>query len=62
VTTALRRWWRRLRRTGGAAMGDSMAADYSAKLTLFERFAEPELTRLIGDLPIAPGARVLDAG
>lgn len=43
-------------------MGDSMAADYSAKLTLFERFAEPELTRLIGDLPIAPGARVLDAG
>jgi SAM-dependent methyltransferase len=43
-------------------MGDSMAADYSVKLALFDRFAEPELIRLIRDLPIAPGARVLDAG
>ena len=43
-------------------MGDSAAADYAAKLTLFERFAEPELTRLIGELPLAGASRVLDAG
>jgi SAM-dependent methyltransferase len=47
---------------GGGRRGGSTSADYAAKLSLYDRFAEPELRRLIGGLPLAAGARVLDAG
>lgn len=43
-------------------LGDTPARDYGDKLEAFSRFAEPELRALIGELGIAPGMRVLDAG
>ncbi len=43
-------------------LGDTPARDYSHKLNLFNSFAEPELRRLIADLDLQPGMRVLDAG
>jgi SAM-dependent methyltransferase len=46
----------------GALLGDSASRDYSAKLSAFNNFAEPELRRAIGDMNLAPGMRVLDAG
>jgi SAM-dependent methyltransferase len=43
-------------------LGDTPERDYSAKLRLFNSFAEPELRSLIAGLGLAPGMRVLDAG
>jgi ubiquinone/menaquinone biosynthesis C-methylase UbiE len=43
-------------------LGDTAARDYSIKLRQFNRFAEPELRRLIEGLHLSPGQRVLDAG
>ncbi len=46
----------------GSTLGDTPERDYSAKLSLFFRAAEPELRRLIAELNIATGSRMLDAG
>jgi SAM-dependent methyltransferase len=43
-------------------LGDTAARDYSAKLSRFNAFAEPELRELIAGLKLRPGMRVLDAG
>jgi SAM-dependent methyltransferase len=43
-------------------LGDTPARDYSAKLRLFNSFAEPELRQAIAGLGLRPGMRVLDAG
>ena len=43
-------------------LGDTADRDYSRKLSLFNRFAEPELRRAIGELALQPGMRVVDAG
>ena len=48
--------------TSGGLLGDTPARMYANKLELFNRFAEPEIRRLIGELHIAPGSRALDAG
>jgi SAM-dependent methyltransferase len=49
---------------GSAAglLGDTPARDYARKLKLFNAFAEPEFRRLIADLDLRPGMRILDAG
>jgi len=43
-------------------LGDTPARDYTRKLQLFNKFAEPELRRAIDTLGLTPGMRVLDAG
>ncbi len=43
-------------------LGDTVARDYSHKLSLFNRFAEPELRQAIATLALQPGMRILDAG
>jgi SAM-dependent methyltransferase len=43
-------------------LGDSAARDYSRKLRLFNDFAAPELRRVVADLGLRQGMRVLDAG
>jgi SAM-dependent methyltransferase len=43
-------------------LGDTAERDYSRKLRLFNACAAPELRRLIGELGLRPGMRVLDAG
>ncbi len=43
-------------------LGDTADRDYSRKLTLFNRFAEPELRQAIAALGLQPGMRVVDAG
>lgn len=43
-------------------LGDTPARDYTRKLQLFNRFAEPELRQAIDTLELTPGMRVLDGG
>jgi SAM-dependent methyltransferase len=43
-------------------LGDTSERDYSAKLTLFNAFAEPELRQALASLDLRPGMRCLDAG
>jgi SAM-dependent methyltransferase len=43
-------------------LGDTSERDYSRKLRLFNRFAEPELRAALGTLSLTAGMRVLDAG
>lgn len=43
-------------------LGDTAQRDYSRKLGLFMRFAEPELRAALAALDLAPGMQVLDAG
>ena len=43
-------------------LGDTVDRDYSRKLQLFNRHAEPELRSAIDGLGLLPGMRVLDAG
>lgn len=43
-------------------LGDTPARDYGRKLSLFNRFAAPELRQAIASLGLTPGLRVLDAG
>src|SRR5688500_5241536 len=43
-------------------LGDAPSRSYAGKLEQFARFAEPELRRIIGELPIDSSARVVDAG
>jgi SAM-dependent methyltransferase len=43
-------------------LGDTVARDYSHKLNLFNRFAEPELRQAIATLALQQGMRILDAG
>jgi len=49
-------------RPGDRPLADGASRDYSRKLDLFNRFAEPELRAAITALEIVPGSRVLDAG
>lgn len=49
-------------RPATALLGDTPERDYSAKLRLFNAFAEPELRQAIRGLGLEPGMRVLDAG
>jgi SAM-dependent methyltransferase len=48
--------------TESGLLGDSPSRQYGGKLELFNRFAEPELRGLIGQLELRRGQRVLDAG
>ena len=43
-------------------LGDTPARNYSRKLAQFNAFAAPELKRLIAEIGLSPGMRVLDAG
>lgn len=43
-------------------LGDTAARDYTRKLQLFNRHAEPELRGAIASLRLEPGMKVLDAG
>lgn len=43
-------------------LGDTVARDYSRKLTQFNAFAGPELRQSIARLDVKPGMHVLDAG
>jgi len=43
-------------------LGDSTSRDYSAKLSRFNLFAEPEIRLLIQSLELKAGMHVLDAG
>ncbi|MHA6203574.1 class I SAM-dependent methyltransferase [Dyella soli] len=43
-------------------LGDTKHRDYAPKLSLFNRFAAPELRKAIASLQLEPGAHVLDAG
>jgi SAM-dependent methyltransferase len=43
-------------------LGDTPSRDYSRKLSSFNSFAEPELRRLITNMALRTGMRVLDAG
>jgi SAM-dependent methyltransferase len=43
-------------------LGDTPLRDYSRKLSQFNSFAEPELRRLIANVGLSPGMRILDAG
>lgn len=43
-------------------LGDTVARDYAHKLSLFNRFAEPELRQVLATLALEPGMRILDAG
>ena len=46
----------------GALLGDTPSRDYASKLSTFNAFAEPELRGVIGELRVASGMHVLDAG
>lgn len=46
----------------GGLLGDTVGRDYARKLSLFNRFAEPELREALATLAIEPGMRILDAG
>src|SRR5215471_9203740 len=48
--------------TAPGLLGDTVARDYSRKLSLFNVFAELEIRRAIDALQLGPGMRVLDAG
>jgi SAM-dependent methyltransferase len=43
-------------------LGDHTDRDYSAKLSRFNSFAEPEIRQLIRSLQLKPGMHILDAG
>lgn len=43
-------------------LGDTAQRDYARKLSLFMRFAEPELRQAVGMLGLGRGMQVLDAG
>jgi SAM-dependent methyltransferase len=43
-------------------LGDNMSRDYSAKLSRFNLFAEPEIRLLIRSLELKPGMHIVDAG
>ncbi|MFC4761832.1 class I SAM-dependent methyltransferase [Dyella koreensis] len=43
-------------------LGDTKSRDYAQKLSLFNRFAAPELRNAIASLSLEPGMQVLDAG
>jgi|SRR5580704_4980689 SAM-dependent methyltransferase len=43
-------------------LGDHKDRDYSAKLSRFNAFAEPEIRLLIRNLELKPGMHILDAG
>jgi SAM-dependent methyltransferase len=45
-----------------ALLGDTPLRNYSAKLQLFNAFAQPEIRRAIASLGLHAGMRVLDAG
>jgi len=50
-------------RTASASLlGDNAERDYSAKLSRFNSFAEPEIRALIRSLELKPGMHILDAG
>ncbi len=49
-------------RRGAALLGDTVARDYSEKLSKFNAFAQPELRGLIRGLNLKTGMQVLDAG
>lgn len=49
-------------RANDRPLADGASRDYSRKLDLFNRFAEPELRAAIAALEIVPGSRILDAG
>jgi SAM-dependent methyltransferase len=51
-----------LRQPSIGLLGDTPGRDYSRKLQLFNGCAAPELRRLILDLGLRPGMRILDAG
>jgi SAM-dependent methyltransferase len=51
-----------LRAASASLLGDNVDRDYSAKLSRFNTFAEPEIRALIRDLELKPGMRILDAG
>jgi SAM-dependent methyltransferase len=51
-----------IRRPSIGLLGDTPGRDYSRKLQLFNGCAAPELRRLILDLGLRPGMRILDAG
>jgi SAM-dependent methyltransferase len=51
-----------LRQPSIGLLGDTPERDYSRKLQLFNGCAAPELRRLILDLGLRPGMRILDAG
>jgi SAM-dependent methyltransferase len=54
---------REIRRDASAGLlGDTPTRDYSHKLNRFNSYAEPELRRLIADVGLGAGMRVLDAG
>ncbi|HEX2492544.1 MAG TPA: methyltransferase domain-containing protein [Steroidobacter sp.] len=46
----------------GGLLGDTPSRDYSQKLSLFNRFAEPELRRIIASLQLRRGDHVVDCG
>ncbi|RUL77605.1 class I SAM-dependent methyltransferase [Dyella choica] len=50
------------RESGSGLLGDTKDRDYARQLSLFNRFAAPELRRAIASLDLEPGARCLDAG
>lgn len=43
-------------------LGDTPSRAYGDKLSLFNRFAEPEIRQAFAGLEVQPGTRVLDAG
>ena len=45
-----------------ALLGDTPQRNYARKLSLFNRFAAPELQAAVARLALAPGMQVLDAG
>ncbi|HEY4210175.1 MAG TPA: class I SAM-dependent methyltransferase [Steroidobacteraceae bacterium] len=51
-----------MNRSATALLGDTPERDYSAKLRLFNAFAEPELRQAIRSLGLQSGMSVLDAG
>jgi SAM-dependent methyltransferase len=51
-----------LRAASEGLLGDNADRDYSAKLSRFNSFAEPEIRALIKNLKLKPGMHILDAG
>jgi SAM-dependent methyltransferase len=51
-----------VRTASAGLLGDNTSRDYSAKLSRFNLFAEPEIRLLIRSLGLKPGMHVLDAG
>jgi SAM-dependent methyltransferase len=49
-------------REAGGLLGDTPARDYARKLSLFARFAAPELRQAVAGLGLTHGMQVLDAG